>query len=729
MPLVYLGTGWFIGIALASALRLPLELLLPAILIPVVGFFLWRADHRARLIWLSVLFAISGAIWFTLRLPRFDQNSLATYNGIGEVTIDGVIAADPDVRDTYINLRVNADRLTLPDRSSRPIEGTVLVRPSRPAEFHYGDRVRVTGALIAPPEFATFDYADFLARQGVYSLIDRPRLSVLARDQGNPLLAAIYAFRGRARAVIAQLLPEPPASLLTGILLGDDAGLPPSVQDEFRRTGTTHIIAISGYNITVLVGLISTITFGLMGRRRAFYVIVAGLFAYAVLVGGSASVVRATLMGVLMLWADHLGRPYAAPNSLFAAGLIMTALDPNTLFDVGFQLSFVATLGLMIYARPFAQAAQRGLTRLFSSAVARQVVGLINDALLVTLAAQVITLPLLVYYFRQLSVVSLIVNPLVLPAQTGVMVFGLLALGGGLLFVPLGQVLAWLVWPFLAWTLGVIHVFAGVPGAAVELGYVAEYWLIVYYVLLAAVTWYLSRPPAQRPNRVSALFTRQRVVFGSGLGAILLGVALSWQGDGRLHVAALDVDGHPMLVRTPSGRQILIGGSSSPSALLSALGGQLPFWERDIDLMIVPTARADQLNSLLAVLDRYKIGQIMAADIGSDNRAGREWQATLSRQGKTPVKLQAADIEPGVRVWFDNETPIIDAGDVTLAAGISDRAQINLIGQLADRLPERPQMILTWTPVISDARVIDLTDHGTIDLTVSAGTVSIRAER
>jgi competence protein ComEC len=130
--------------------------------------------------------------------------------------------------------------------SRRPIEGVVLVRPSRPAKFHYGDRVRVTGELSTPPEFATFNYADFLARQGVYSLIDRPRVRVLAHDQGNPILAAIYAFRNRAYVVIQQILPEPQASLLSGILLGVDAGLPLVVQEDFRSTGTTHIIAISG---------------------------------------------------------------------------------------------------------------------------------------------------------------------------------------------------------------------------------------------------------------------------------------------------------------------------------------------------------------------------------------------------------------------------------------------------------------------------------------------------
>jgi competence protein ComEC len=136
---------------------------------------------------------------------------------------------------------------------------------------------------------------------------------------------------------------------------------------------------------------------------------------------GSASVVRVTIMGILLQWADHIGRSYAAPNALFASGLVMTFFDPNTLFDVGFQLSFMATLGLMVYARLFAHSTHAFLARLFNREWARRFVDILNDALLVTLAAQVATLPLLMYYFRQISTVALLVNPLVLPAQTGVM--------------------------------------------------------------------------------------------------------------------------------------------------------------------------------------------------------------------------------------------------------------------------------------------------------------------
>jgi competence protein ComEC len=484
-------------------------------------------------------------------------------------------------------------------------------------------------------------------------------------------------------------------------------------------------VCICGYNIVILIGIFSTITVGLVGRRRAFYIIVIGLIAYAIMVGGSASVVRATIMGILLLWAEHIGRPYAAPNALFASGIAMTILDPNTLFDVGFQLSFMATLGLMVYARPFAHSTHAFLARLFNRDWARQLVDILNDALLVTLAAQVATLPLLMYYFRQISTVALIVNPLVLPAQTGVMIYGLFATGVGLLSIPLGQIAAWTVWPWLTWTLGVIALFAQVPFASIPLEYVPPLFVAGYYAILIGVTWYFQQPKESRPTMFRKLITPRRAIFVGGLIALLLAVALSWRTDDRLHVYVLDVDGHPVFVQTPSGKQILIGGSNSPSSLLSALGKLLPFWDRDIDLVIVPDASNDQLNGLSAVLDRYGVKQIMSTEVTADNRAGRDWQALLTQKGQQPIELQNAVVESNVNLALDGLSVLIESGDNRLAIGPSEQAAINIIGGKIDRLPQQPQMIFTWAPIMSDTRVIDLTNRGTLDFTFEGDHVAI----
>jgi len=379
----------------------------------------------------------------------------------------------------------------------------------------------------------------------------------------------------------------------------------------------------------------------------------------------------------------------------------------------------------MVFARPFANSTHALLARIFNRAWARRLVDILNDALLVTLAAQVATLPLLIYYFRQFSTVALIVNPLVLPAQTGVMVFGLLAVGIGLLSVPLGQIAAWTAWPWLAWTLGIIALFARVPYASIPLDYVSPLWVAAYYALLIGLTLYFRQPKEQRPAMIKKLTTPRNAILIGGLVILLLAVAFSWHTDDRLHVYLLDADGHPVFVQTPNGKQILIGGSNSPSSLLSALGKFLPFWDRDIDLIIVPQASADQLNGLAAVIDRYEVKQIMSVKMTTDNRAGRDWQTMLTQKGKEPIELQSAGVDATVNLAFDGSVPLIEANGQRIAIGPSEQAQINVIAGSINRLAEKPQVIFMWTPVVTDTRVIDLSGRGTIDLTVVGNGVAL----
>ncbi|HEY4688223.1 MAG TPA: ComEC/Rec2 family competence protein, partial [Anaerolineae bacterium] len=383
---------------------------------------------------------------------------------------------------------------------------------------------------------------------------------------------------------------------------------------------------ICGYNFSILIAMMSVPAIRLFGRRRAVPILLIAVLAYTVLVGASASVVRAAIMGGLTLWATYLGRQTAALNSLFFAAILMTFLDPFTLGDIGFQLSFAATLGLMIYTRPIQNVVERGLMRLLSGDTAKKIVGVLGDAVLVTLAAQITTLPILIITFRQMSILTLIVNALVLPAQAGVMVFGGLALLAGLAWLPLGQWVGWLAWLFLSWTIQVIHLFAQIPGVSIELGYVDPLWGAAYAVTLAAVTFYATRNTEQRTEiktRMSKLISPRFALPAFVIVGVLVALALSWRPDGKLHVHALNVDGMPVFVQTPQGRQILIGGSNSPSALLAALGARMPFWDRDLDLIVVTKTDAKSLNGLLAVGDRYRIGSIASVEVG-DHRAGRE---------------------------------------------------------------------------------------------------------
>jgi len=711
MPLVSIGIGWLMGIWAASAFALPSSVFLIALVVPIAGLALWRGDPRARFLWIAMLVMLLGGLRAASTRPIFEENSVAAHNDGGPVALVGVVDDYPDRRDTFVNLRLRAETLASPDSDPAHVEGVVLVRADPLGDYRYGDRLEVTGYLQTPPEFPSFSYRDYLAAKGIHSIVDRPRIERIARDQGSPIFAALWGLKDRARETIAAILPEPQSALLTGILLGDDSGLPESVKNEFRATGTSHIVAISGYNFVILLTLASVPAIRLFGRRRAVPILLLAVLGYTLLVGASASVVRAAIMGALTLTATYLGRQTAALNSVFVAAIFMTLLDPFTLGDVGFQLSFAATLGLVIYTRPIQNAVERGLARLFNAAAAKKIVGVLGDAVLVTLAAQVTTLPILVVTFRQISILTLLVNALVLPAQSGVMVFGGAALLAGMIFLPLGQIIGWAAWLFLAWTIQVIHLFALVPGVSIELGYVDPLWGVAYVAALAAITFYVSRSTEQRAeikHRMSKMISFRFALPAIGIVALLGLVALSWRADGRLHLHALNVDGMPVFVQTPAGKQVLIGGSNSPSALLAALGSRMPFWDRDLDLIVVPKADAQSLNGLMAVVDRYHVGAIVSVGVG-DNRAAREWlDLIVAKQIEVIESGLGIGIEDGVSLSLDASGWVrIDAGVTSVGLGRparGARADVLALNDVADDTAARvqsmqPSIVLTSAPI------------------------------
>lgn len=610
MTLTYLGIAWLAGIFLSSLLNLPALFLALVGLVPLASLFLWRENPRVRLASVCALALILGAWRYSSAIPHFDEGSLAYYNDEGWVKLTGVVSGEPDVRDAYTNLRVAAESLALGDREYA-VTGTALVRAPRYPEYRYGDRLEIEGFLKTPPEFEDFSYKDYLARQGIHSLLRRPRITLLARAQGHFFYVRLYAFKGRAQATIARLLPEPQASLLMGILLGVETGIPAELMADFSATGTTHIIAISGFNISIIAGLFSGLSARLFGRRRAMPLAVAGIILYTIFVGASAAVVRAAIMGSLYVVAIHYGRQSDALNSLMAAAILMTALNPFTLWDLGFQLSFAATLGLVLYTPVVQGWFERGLRRVLSEGATKKVISLLNEALIVTLAAQITTLPIIVYKFRTLSLVTLLTNLLILPAQPGVMLWGGVATIAGLLWQPLGQALGWVAWLFLTYTIVIVELTARLPYASLDVGRVSLGLLCLYYGLLAGGTIVTTQEPSRLKTlwqRLANRFSTKALVAGLSIVVLLVWVAAFSLPDGKLHVTFLDVgQGDAIFIQTPRGQKILVDGGPSPTTLLAALGRRMPFWERTIDLVVLTHPHDDHVSGLIPVLERYRV--------------------------------------------------------------------------------------------------------------------------
>ncbi|MEZ4592195.1 MAG: ComEC/Rec2 family competence protein [Chloroflexota bacterium] len=507
MLLVYLGIAWFFGLWLASVVALDWPIWLAGAGVGLVTAVFARNNQPIRWGAACVVALAFGGLRYGTAVPTIDENHIAFYNGSRNVTITGLVVAEPDVSDRFVNLRVAVDSIQASGGAQLPMQGMVQVQTYRFPVINYGSRLRVTGILETPPEGETFSYRAYLARQGIHSLMSLPNVTVVAENEGNPVYRAIFAFKSRAQATIAQLIPEPQAALLTGILLGNDNGLPPDLNEAFRTTGMTHIIAISGFNIAILVAILVQLAEPFLSKRGAVIFALVGISLYTVLVGADASVVRAALMGSIYLVTTRwLGRPNFTFASLFLAGMVMTLIRPFTLWDVGFQLSFAATLSLMLYADPLTQWTRRRLARWLSRDWVEKVMGVLSEAVILTVAAQILTLPLMIGYFGQLSIISLLANALILPVQPAVMIWGGLATLVGLVLPAVGQLLAWVAWLFLAYTIWMVRLFAAVPGAAIPL-IVPTGGVLAIFVVIGALTW-LGKQPAERRSKIFRPFAK-----------------------------------------------------------------------------------------------------------------------------------------------------------------------------------------------------------------------------
>ncbi|HEX9029779.1 MAG TPA: ComEC/Rec2 family competence protein, partial [Anaerolineales bacterium] len=600
MPLMWLSLAFLAGVWLASSLSLAawawLLLGSSALGIAFLGFRLGRSSrplvarlgsavsHRSPLANLPYLvlagFCLLGAGRYALAKPTLGPGEVTSYAGDHNTyVVEGVVTKPPDEQDNQTVLTISSERSRLFLASTwTPLHGQVLARLAPGEIYHYGDRLQLRGTIEPPSSDPASSYRQYLAGQGIYAVMNNPQAVLIAAHQGNPLLDSIYAVKEGAQAVVRRIYPDPEASLVGGILLGNDSGLSPEVANAFRKTSTTHIIAISGFNIGIVAALFSTLFGKLLGSKRrmlAAGLSASGILVYTILVGASASVVRAAVMGGLSLFAVQIGRRQDGLNSLAFTAALMSLFNPAAPWDVGFQLSFLATLGLVLLAEPWSKAFTIFAKRFLSKGQVDRLTGPVAEYFLFTLAAQVFTLPVMAYHFGRISLVAFLVNPAILPAQAPLMILGGLSVLLGFVSTGLGNLSAALAWPFVAYTIRAVEWFAALPIPQINLGQVSLALVLAYYVFLLA--WIF------RPQALSTAFIRVRpaiplVLFG-------LGVLFAWQvvlaaPDGRLHVVVLDVNsdtvsGDGVLIRTPSGRYVLINGGPSPNRLSDEVGRRL----------------------------------------------------------------------------------------------------------------------------------------------------------
>ncbi len=624
--------------------------------------------------------------------------------------------AAPRPPDTSIAGSWTAQVLTLGSTADGKQRATLLVRPaasptpSTSAEPRVGpwrtyawlprypaviptDRIEFE-ETVEPLRADGSEFATYLASIDVVATV---RIGAL-RVTSAPMDAFGVAERVRsaADAALARVLPEPMAGLASGILVGRRDRVSREVTDSFTITGLSHVVAISGWNICLVAAVIGGLL-GAMGwsRRGRTIAIVIALIGFTLLAGGGASVIRAALMGGVALVARETGRPGSAAAALGLAVWLLLALDPTMVEDVGFQLSVTATAGLLAWG-------SRLTHRLAGQGPGRPRRWL-AESMGVSLAAQAATLPLVLFHFGRLSLVSPIANLVIAPLVAPAMLVGAVALiagllvGTGLPFV-VGAPFAFLGWLVLGAMVGVSGVLAGVPFASLEL---PPTWATVLAlgvaVAVGAVAWgsrgsasggHDDPGPGTRTDAVRQRQGANAAPQGTASGrttwrgaprrarlvvagvAVLLAMASlgatlgARSGPGRLTVTVLDVgQGDAILVEGPRGGRMLLDSGPDPDRLLTVLDRHIPAWDRRLDLVILTHPHEDHVAGLAMLVQRYRVAAIAENGMlgaGPGDAAFRSWLrgARVSTQRLAAGdRLSLDDLPIAVRWPIRGEVP------------------------------------------------------------------------
>lgn len=672
MNLVYLGLSWLAGTYLGAKLPLAVCLLLAGVVAALVIPPLWRRYRALILVMLCLSLFLGAALRFQ-SLPQGDE--LQKYQGM--VQLKGVVSADPEPGDRITTLYLKA-REICPDGEWKKVSGTCLVyvpkfkspEPSREFPFYkYGDLLTIEGKLELPPEGEDFSFREYLSQRGIYSIMRYPqKVELLESGKGFKPLEWVYRLRASLSGALDRVLGEPQNSLAQGILLGKRGSIPQNLKNALATTGTTHIIAISGMNLSIVAGIVISLAAWVFGRHRPTYFLLAlaTIWGYAILTGMPPSAFRAAIMVSLWLSAYYLGRPNSAITSLVLAAALMVGLQPRVLWDIGFQLSCAAMAGL-IFLAPKLQALGRDALA-GKADWAASLGNLLTDSFSVTLAAVIFTLPIIAFDFHRIPVVGLPATVLILLTLPLILVTVALAGGTGLFLLPLAQAIGWVAWLFLTYTVVVIEAFSRVPLASVEVPKFNEAAVWACYIALAAALWIASRP--RFPNLLAAA---RQVAALPGLGrqlspkwlippliiiAVPIWIFVGGLPDSRLHVSFLDVGQGDAILIQKSGRAILVDGGSSPQAITSELGKKLPFWQRSLDLVVLTHPDNDHLTGLVEVLRRYQVKQVLEGVPHQKPLTYQEWTRLIEDRGiKRTIAQMGQRIDLSDGAWIEVLNP------------------------------------------------------------------------
>src|SRR3989344_139932 len=489
--------SFIVGVAVESLYKIPQVIVvvfsIAGFLISFTPFFLKELLKRKKLLIVlgfSILFFCLAVLRYQVIQSQIENDPILKFNDSKEkIELTGRIIAEPDVRNNYQNLKIKA----------KGTNSIVLALVDRHKKYSYLDEVKITGNLETPTSKGDFNYKNYLMKDGVYSVMAFPEIELVSKDHKYNAFSFLYDkilfFKSKMKESIGSNYSPPGSFIIEGIILGNDKNMNQELKDKFNSAGLSHVTAVSGSNIVIMTSIIMSILLFIgLWRQQALYFTFVFVWTYVVLVGLPASAVRAAIMASLFLLSRMLGKQNTSSRTVIIAAAVMVFQNPFVLFyDIGFQLSFLASMAL-IYLKPIIDYAPYYFIKkrkdLIKLIVKFKIKNLL-DILSTTLAAQIFTLPIIIYNFKSISLVSLIANLLILPLITILTFLGFWSVVLGIFSRFLGWVFYLPCQFLLMYFLKVLDAFYQ-PWARLNIN-ISLLFCFTYYIFLVFFIWLVNK--------------------------------------------------------------------------------------------------------------------------------------------------------------------------------------------------------------------------------------------
>lgn len=414
---------------------------------------------------IQILLGLALLIVLSIRFYLYSQNQIP-YHDNEKIEFTTTLLSEPAI--TIFNQKISLETQ----------RGSLQIILSKYPEYHYGDSIKITGSIISK---ASTQKGRVLSKKKIVPTVYYPHITLVKND--TILLKLASSFRQNVILLFQKNISSSHSALLLGIVFGIKEPMDKSFTDSLRIAGVFHVIAASGMNVTMVSAFLGLFFSLFLHRKIALFVTILLILFYAIVSGLQASILRASIMGILVLAAQILGRQTFPVFGLCIAGYGMLLVNPSTLFDVGFQLSFASSFGLLFILPQFRRSNR------ISTLMTKSIVG---EDLASTLSAQIATLPILLSTFGSYSPFSIIANTLVLWTVPILMIFGGLAAVIGILFEPIGRMLLYFCLPFL-WYFEFIISWFGKHVGAFSFTSISWQMSVGYYLIVGSIILFLRQ--------------------------------------------------------------------------------------------------------------------------------------------------------------------------------------------------------------------------------------------